>query len=95
MAFYTYILASRPGGAIYVGSTDDLRKRVEQHRSGAVGGHTKTYGIHTLIWFEVHAARDEAMRRERSIKRWRRAWKDRLIMEANPGWRDVSGDIPL
>ena len=95
MAFYTYILASRPGGALYTGSTDDLRRRVEEHRSGAVPGHTQTYKIHTLVWFEIHATREEAMRRERSIKRWRRAWKDQIIMETNPDWEDVSGDIPL
>ena len=95
MAFYTYILASRPGGALYTGSTDDLRRRVEQHRSGALPGHTKTYMIDRLVWFEAHATREEAMRRERSIKRWRHAWKDQLIMETNPNWEDVSADIPL
>ncbi|MEL6793545.1 MAG: GIY-YIG nuclease family protein, partial [Pseudomonadota bacterium] len=65
------------------------------HRSGAIPGHTKTYMIDRLVWFEPHSTREEAMRRERSIKRWRRAWKDRLIMETNPNWEDVSTDIPL
>ncbi|QDL93787.1 GIY-YIG nuclease family protein [Paroceanicella profunda] len=94
MAFYVYILASRPGGALYTGSTDDLRRRVEQHRSGALAGHTDTYGIRTLVWFEAHDTRAEALLRERRIKRWRRLWKEQLIMQHNPQWRDITADIP-
>ena len=94
MVAYTYILASRPHGAIYIGSTVDLRARVEQHRSGRGGVHTARYGIGTLVWFEVHQALRDAQAREYLLKRWRRTWKDALIGGVNPGWRDVSRDIP-
>ncbi len=95
MAYFTYIMASRPGGALYTGSTSNLRQRVEQHRSGATGGHTAKYNIRTLVWFQAFPTYGEAMEQERRIKRWKRVRKDQLIMEANPNWRDVSGDIPF
>lgn len=91
---YVYILASRPHGAIYIGLARDLRARVEQHRSGAVSGHTRRYGIETLVYFEAHETLDAALLREKQLKRWRRAWKDALIEEHNPCWRDVADQIP-
>ena len=94
MPHFVYILASRPGGALYVGSTMDLRRRVDQHRAEAFGGHTAKYGIKTLVWFEVHESPVDAFARERSIKRWLRTWKDQLIMEANPNWQDITAQIP-
>lgn len=95
MPAFTYILASRPHGAIYVGSTTDLRQRVAQHRAGAVMAHTRRYRIYRLVWFEAHSALREAQMREHRLKRWRRAWKDALIAEFNPGWRDLCDQIPL
>lgn len=95
MPFFVYILASRPNGAIYVGSTNDLRRRVEQHLSGAVQSHTRRYGIKTLVWFEMHETLEPSLVRERSIKRWHRRWKNELIEAYNPLWRDVSDQIPL
>jgi putative endonuclease len=89
------MLASRPGGALYVGLTNDLRRRVEQHRAKAVPGHTAKYNITTLVWFEEHARRAEALVRERRIKGWRRQWKEALIHEANPDWHDITAQIPL
>ena len=86
-------MASRPGGAIYVGRTGDLRARVDAHRAG-LSDHTAKYGIKTLVWFEVHETFEASLVRERRIKRWRRAWKDQLIMEMNPEWRDITGWIP-
>ncbi|NNU79495.1 GIY-YIG nuclease family protein [Halovulum dunhuangense] len=94
MPHFVYILASRPGGALYTGATSDLRRRVEQHRARVVPGHTARYGIGTLVWFEIHETREAALARERSIKRWRRLWKDQLILGLNPDWRDISGLIP-
>ncbi len=94
MAYWTYILASRPHGAIYIGSTNDLRRRVEQHRSGAIPGHTARYGIRTLVWFEEHPGYADALSRERLLKRWRRTWKNDLIAEANPHWQDATAWIP-
>ena len=95
MTAWVYILASRPGGALYVGATTDLRRRVEQHRAGAAGAHTARYGVRTLVWFEPHETLNAALARERSVKRWRRAWKDALIVAANPDWRDIADQIPF
>ncbi|MGB0498915.1 MAG: GIY-YIG nuclease family protein [Rubricella sp.] len=95
MAYYVYMLASRPGGALYLGSTNDLRRRLEQHRARAVPGHTAKYRIATLVWFEEHPTHASAITRERRMKSWKRAWKDRLIKEHNPDWKDISAEIPL
>ena len=89
MSFYTYIMASRRNGTLYVGSTDDLTKRYFQHRDG-VGSHfTGKYGVKTLVWFEVHPTRRAAFERERRIKEWRRSWKLMLIEDLNANWRDL------
>jgi len=95
MTYFVYILASRPHGAIYVGSARDLRQRVEQHRSGVVPGHTAKYKIYRLVHFELYTRPEDAIARERRIKRWRREWKDALIAETNPDWKDVSAEIPF
>ena len=89
MAFYTYILASRRNGTPYVGMTDDLEARVEQHRAHAFGGFTARHQVHTLVWFQVHDTRERAFERERAIKKWRRAWKLEMIETVNPSWRDL------
>ena len=94
MVHFVYIMASRPGGAIYIGRSSNLRARVEQHRSGAIAGHTCKYKIKTLVWFEVHEEFSTSLLRERRLKRWRRAWKDVMIAEVNPEWRDITIDIP-
>ncbi|NNK68647.1 MAG: GIY-YIG nuclease family protein [Rhodobacteraceae bacterium] len=86
-------MASRPGGALYTGRTNDLRARVEAHRAG-LSAHTATYGIKTLVWFETHEDFEPSLLRERRIKRWRRAWKDALIQEVNPDWRNLTREIP-
>jgi len=95
MSHFVYILASRPNGAIYIGTARDLRLRVEQHKSGAVRGHTQRYKITTLVYFEQYEQTLEALHRERKLKRWRRAWKDDLIEENNPHWKDVCAEIPF
>lgn len=94
MRFFVYILASRPFGALYIGSTNDLRRRLDQHRSGAVPGHAARYGIRTLVWFHAFDSYGAALDQERRMKRWRRAWKEALIMEHNPDWRDVTAEVP-
>ncbi len=93
MAFFTYIVASRRNGSIYVGSTDALYTRVLQHRNGVFDGHTRRYGISDLVWFEPHSTREAAFTRERRIKEWKRIWKLELIEKANPGWRDLFDDL--
>lgn len=94
MAHFVYIMASRPGGAIYIGSTNDLRRRVEQHRAGIPGSHTDRYNIRQLVWFETHPDFASAFARERQMKEWQRIRKVRLIVAVNPTWRDVTADIP-
>ena len=92
LGFWVYIMASGRNGTIYTGQTDDLARRVQQHREGALPGFTTTYGCKTLVWAEWHETRDSATTRERRIKEWRRAWKLRLIEDANPTWQDRLGD---
>jgi putative endonuclease len=91
--FYVYILASRSGGAIYVGVTNDLVRRVYEHKNGLVPGHTKRYRIDKLVYFEMHATALQAIQREKNIKHWPRAWKTRLIGQRNPEWRDLYAEI--
>ncbi len=92
MAFYTYILSCHSNTAIYIGVTGNLPQRVQQHRLGKGGTHTAKYRIRKLVYCEAHATLPEAIARERKLKRWRRAWKEAMIAEANPGWRDLSMD---
>ena len=91
--FYVYILASRPGGAIYVGVTRDLVRRVYEHKTNIVRGHTKRYGIDKLVYFELHSTAYQAIQREKNIKHWPRAWKTRLIAKENAEWRDLYEEI--
>lgn len=86
---FVYILASRPNGTLYVGVTNDLRQRIHQHRMGDVPGFTKRYDIKRLVHFEPHSTMPDAILREKRMKKWRRAWKIRLIEEHNPAWRDL------
>jgi putative endonuclease len=87
--FFVYMLASRIGGTLYVGVTSRLIQRVWEHRNGLVEGFTKRYGVHRLVWFEIHAAAETAINREKQIKEWRRAWKIALIRERDPNWDDL------
>ncbi|WP_026363243.1 GIY-YIG nuclease family protein [Methylopila sp. M107] len=93
MSAFVYIMASGPNGVLYVGVTSDLVRRVFQHRTGAVEGFTKRYGIKTLVWFEVHDEITAAIAREKALKHWTRARKVRLIQSENPDWRDLWPDI--
>ena len=93
--FYVYILASKPRGSIYVGVTNDLVRRVWQHKEGQAYGFTKRYWIKRLVYFEEHATAENAIEREKRLKRWRRSWKDDLVETANPKWRDLYDDIAL
>jgi putative endonuclease len=89
MAFYVYILASKRNGTLYVGMTDNLVKRVWQHREGLIKGFTSTHGVKNLVWYQPHESRETAFKRERQIKKWNRGWKLELIERANPVWRDL------
>ena len=88
-----YILASKRNGTLYIGMTSNLAGRIEAHRAGAVDGFIKEYDVHLLVYFELHDEMYEAIQRQKRLKKWNRAWKIRMIEEANPGWRDLSGEI--
>ena len=85
-----YILANRYRGAMYTGVTTDLPARVHQRREEAFGGFTAQYDVKRLVWFERHEDIEVAIRREKTVKRWRRQWKFNLIEEHNPDWRDLA-----
>jgi putative endonuclease len=93
MAFFDYILANKRNGTLYVGMTDDLVKRVWQHRNDFIPGFTKRYGVKTLVWHETHESRESAFARERQLKKWNRAWKLELIESINPSWRDLADEL--
>ncbi|MBI1203652.1 MAG: GIY-YIG nuclease family protein [Rhodopseudomonas sp.] len=87
--YYVYILASRIGGTLYIGVTNDLVRRVYEHRSKAVEGFTRQYDVTRLVYFEACSDIEAAIMREKQMKRWNRAWKIRLIEEDNPNWDDL------
>ena len=91
--FYVYMLASKPHGTLYIGSTSDLVRRVWEHKVKAVPGFTATYHIDRLVWFERHETLEAGMLREKRIKEWKRAWKIQLIEEDNPHWIDLYSAI--
>ena len=88
-----YILASRRNGTLYVGVTSDLIQRVWQHKNDLVDGFTKRYGVHNLVWYETCGDMIVVIAREKAIKEWQRAWKIRLIQEANPEWKDLYDEL--
>jgi putative endonuclease len=93
MGYCVYMLASRPRGTLYVGVTGDLVRRVWEHRSGAVPGFTRRYGVYRLVWFEVFDHAPAAIQREKTMKHWLRAWKLALVERNNPTWRDLYDEI--
>ena len=93
--FFIYILANQRRGVLYVGVTNNLPRRVWEHKTKVVPGFTRAYGVIRLVYFEEHASILEARERERALKRRRRAWKFKLIEELNPDWRDLADELVL
>jgi len=91
--YYVYILASKRNGTLYIGVTNDLARRVLEHREGLVPGFTKTYGVKILVYFEVFGDIKEAIHREKRLKKYKREWKMNLIQQNNIEWRDLT-DTP-
>ena len=87
--YYVYILASRIGGTLYIGVTSDLVRRVFEHKSKVVEGFTQKYDAVKLVYFEQFDDPENAIKREKRLKKWNRAWKIRLIEEQNPNWEDL------
>lgn len=90
---YVYILANQRNGTLYIGVTSDLIRRIWEHKEGAIEGFSKQYGLKTLVWYEVHEDITEAIKREKTMKKWNRKWKLRVIEESNPDWRDLYGEL--
>lgn len=88
-----YVLASKRNGTLYIGVTSDLVQRVWQHRCEFAEGFRKRYGVHRLVWYEVHETMESAILREMALKKWNREWKIRLIQETNPKWKDLYEEI--
>lgn len=89
MACYVYMLASKKNGTLYLGVTNDIVRRGYEHRTKAVDGFTTRYGVDKLVWFEIYDDALTAITREKELKKWRRAWKIRLIEENNREWVDL------
>jgi putative endonuclease len=88
-----YILASKRNGTLYVGVTDDLKKRTWEHRNDVAAGFSKKYRVHLLVYYELHPDMTSAITREKQIKKWRRAWKVELLEKQNPAWKDLWNGI--
>ena len=88
-----YILSSKRNGTLYIGVTPDLVQRVWQHKNDFVDGFTKRYGVHNLVWYELHGTMESAITREKALKRWKRAWKIELIEKSNPRWKDLYSEV--
>ncbi len=88
-----YILTNKRNGTLYVGVISDLPKRIWQHKNKVVEGFSKKHCLDKLVWYEIHGTMESAIQREKILKKWKRGWKIRLIMESNPKWRDKFVDI--
>jgi putative endonuclease len=88
--FYVYILASQKRGTLYIGVTNDIARRLEEHRGGKAGSFTARYGVYRLVHVEQFDSVDAAISREKRLKKWPRAWKIALIEEGNPTWSDLA-----
>ncbi|MDX2095520.1 MAG: GIY-YIG nuclease family protein [Alphaproteobacteria bacterium] len=91
--YYVYIMTNKRNGTLYTGMTNDLVRRVYEHRSGIVEGFTKKYGLKMLVWYEQHSDVNEAIKREKNIQAWKREWKMNLIQSVNLEWVDLYNEI--
>lgn len=90
---FVYIMTNKPDGTLYTGVTNDLVRRTFEHRSHTAKGFTDRYNLERLVWFEQHTEPTEAIKREKAIKKWKRAWKIDLIKDGNPEWHDLWPEI--
>ena len=93
--YYVYILASKRNGTLYIGVTNDLERRLYEHKNNLVDGFTKRYSVHNLVYYEDVNDVNAALQREKQLKRWTRKWKVELIEKINPEWRDLAEDFIL
>tara|TARA_R110002050_G_scaffold251241_2_gene389401 strand:+ start:20583 stop:20894 length:312 start_codon:yes stop_codon:yes gene_type:complete len=90
--YYLYILSNKKNGTLYIGVTNDLERRMFEHKNKLVDGFTKKYGLNKLMYFESFQYVNDAIKREKNMKKWKREWKIKLIIEENPNWDDLSSD---
>jgi putative endonuclease len=90
--YYLYILSNKKNGTLYIGVSNNLERRMFEHKNKLVEGFTKTYGLDKLVYFEIFQFINDAIKREKSMKKWKRQWKINLIEENNPTWNDLSAD---
>jgi putative endonuclease len=95
MPFAVYMLASRRHGTLYIGVTNDLARRVHEHKAQRTAGFTARYAVDRLVWYELYDRPIEAIQREKALKTWRRDWKIGLIEDFNPDWSDLTGSLAL
>ncbi|MFA5322244.1 MAG: GIY-YIG nuclease family protein [Smithella sp.] len=93
--YYLYIVASKKNGTLYIGVTGDLVKRTYEHKQNAIDGFTKKYNVHNLVYYETYKDIEEAILREKQMKKWNRKWKVRIIEENNPEWKDLYKEVIL
>ena len=91
--YYLYMMTNKYNNVLYVGVTNDIKRRVLEHRQGVVDGFTKKYNCHKLVWFEQYSDIRLAIEKEKTIKNWRREYKNNLINAMNPQWDDLSNDF--
>jgi len=93
MTVYVYILTNQPYGTLYIGQTNNLARRMLEHKNGLIDGFSKKYGLKTLVYYEAYENPTEAFTRERQLKEWKRDWKKEMIEKFNRDWRDLSEDL--
>ena len=93
MKYYVYILSNKRNGTLYIGVTNSLRRRLEEHKAGLVPGFTKQYNVHLLVYFEEYNDIRDAITREKRLKKWERKWKLELIESINPEWKDLTEEL--
>lgn len=91
--YYVYVLASKKNGTLYIGVTNDLKRRTYEHRSNQIPGFTKKYSVHRLVYYEETESIESAILREKQMKNWHRKWKINQINRYNPEWRDLYEEI--
>ena len=91
--YFVYILASHRNGTLYIGVTSNLKKRIDEHRRNVHEGFTEKYIVHRLVYYETTGNIQNAIQREKQLKKWNRKWKLDLIEKTNPDWRDLFDEI--
>lgn len=93
--FYVYIITNKRGGTLYIGHTDDLVRRMWEHKNKTREGFSAKYNLNKLVWYDMFETREDALNNERRMKEWKRAWKIEKIIEHNPEWNDLTESLSI